>query len=192
MRLLLLKQQAASGQLVLLFEDESEALTHPYLSHVWAQRGSDIRVEAPGQSKKRAILGVHDAATGGLGIITSDTKRSSDFVRLLEEVVDERFGPRPGQSRPEVVLVLDNGPIHTSKVTTKALAQRPWLRVEWLPKYAPELNDIERDWRHLKRHYLANQVVNGVTDLDQRIHAGVQAINEQRVGRSRPMFAKAA
>lgn len=192
MRLLLLKQQAASGQLVLLFEDESEALTHPYLSHVWAQRGSDIRVEAPGQSKKRAILGVHDAATGWLGIITSDTKRSSDFVRLLEEVVDERFGPRPGQSRPEVVLVLDNGPIHTSKVTTKALAQRPWLRVEWLPKYAPELNDIERDWRHLKRHYLANQVVNGVTDLDQRIHAGVQAINEQRVGRSRPMFAKAA
>jgi hypothetical protein len=29
--------------------------------------------------------------------------------------------------------------------------------VEWLPPYAPELNDIERDWRHLKCHYLAHQ-----------------------------------
>jgi transposase len=42
------------------------------------------------------------------------------------------------------VLVLDNGPIHTSKATRDALAERaPWLTVEWLPKYTPELNDIE-------------------------------------------------
>ena len=53
-----------------------------------------------------------------------------------------------------MVLVLDNGPIHTSRATTKALAARPWLRVEWLPKYAPELNAIERCWRDLKRHFL--------------------------------------
>jgi len=42
------------------------------------------------------------------------------------------------------VLILDNGPIHTSKATRAALAERAsWLTVEWLPKYAPELNDIE-------------------------------------------------
>src|SRR4051812_37396001 len=45
------------------------------------------------------------------------------------------------RTRP-LVAVLDNGPIHCSKLTTKALAQRPWLTLEWLPKYAPELNDI--------------------------------------------------
>jgi transposase len=40
--------------------------------------------------------------------------------------------------------VLDNGPIHTSKASRAALAARAhWLTVEWLPKYAPELNDIE-------------------------------------------------
>jgi transposase len=43
-----------------------------------------------------------------------------------------------------VVLVEDNGPIHTSKLSLAALAARAhWLTVEWLPKYAPELNDIE-------------------------------------------------
>jgi transposase len=36
-----------------------------------------------------------------------------------------------------VVIVLDNGPIHTSKATKAALAARAhWLSVEWLPKYA--------------------------------------------------------
>src|SRR4051812_40793560 len=31
----LLKAQAEAGDIVLLFGDESEALTHPYLAHVW-------------------------------------------------------------------------------------------------------------------------------------------------------------
>ena len=41
LRLRLLKQQAQAGDIVLLFEDESEALTHPYLAHAWAKRGAD-------------------------------------------------------------------------------------------------------------------------------------------------------
>ena len=61
-----------------------------------------------------------------------------------------------------MVLVLDNGPIHTSRASTEALAARPWLTVEWLPRYAPELNDIERSWRDLKRHYLAQRTFRDV------------------------------
>ena len=42
------------------------------------------------------------------------------------------------------MLVEDNGPIHVSKLSRAALAARAhWLTVEWLPKYTPELNDIE-------------------------------------------------
>lgn len=56
-----------------------------------------------------------------------------------------------------MVLVLDNGPIHISKLTTRALGQRPWLTVEGLPKYTPKLNDIERAWRDLKCHHVAHR-----------------------------------
>jgi transposase len=192
LRLKLLKQQAAAGDLrALLFEDESEALTHPYLAHVWAERGADLRVEAPGQSKKRAMLGVRDAVSVELTVITSATKRSTDFIRLLEEV-DRKYAPDATPSDPPVVVVLDNGPIHTSKASRRALAERPWLRVEWLPKYAPELNEIERDWCHLKRHHLANQVVRDVEDLDRRIHAAVATINAQRRSKMLPEFRDAA
>src|ERR671917_1290708 len=161
LRCRLLKAQAEAGDIVLLFGDESEALTHPYLAHVWAQKGADLRIPAPGQSAKVAMLGVLDWTRREFIVRTSRTKRSSDFIALLEEV-DRRYGPTLGVALTPIVLVLDNGPIHTSKASCAALALRAhWLTVEWLPKYAPELNDIEAVWRDLKRHHLAHQTFTG-------------------------------
>jgi DDE superfamily endonuclease len=176
----LLKAQAEAGDIVLLFGDESEALTHPYLAHVWAKKGADLRVPAPGQGAKVAMLGVLEWAHRELIVRTSRTKRSSDFLALLEEV-DRRYGPKLGVAITPIVLVLDNGPIHTSKATRAALALRAhWLRVEWLPKYAPELNDIEGVWRDLKRHHLAHQTFTGPQDLDCAIHDAVMKLNAER------------
>ena len=176
----LLKAQAEAGDIVLLFADESEALTHPYLAHVWAKKGADLRVPAPGQRAKVAMLGVLDWARRDMIVHTSRTKRSSDFIALLEEV-DRRYGPKLGLATRPLVLVRDNGPIHTSKASRAALAERAhWLRVEWLPKYAPELNDIEVLWRDLKRHYLAHQTLNGPDDLDRDIHEAVMKLNRER------------
>jgi transposase len=176
----LLKAQAEAGDIVLLFGDESEALTHPYLAHVWAKKGADLRVPAPGQSAKVAMLGVLDWARRELIVRTSRTKRSSDFIALLEEI-DRHYGPKLGVAIQPLVLVLDNGPIHTSKASRAALAERAhWLTVEWLPKYAPELNDIEVLWRDLKRHHLAHQTFTGPEDLDRAIHDAVRKLNTER------------
>lgn len=177
----MLKQQARAGDIRLLFADESEASTHPYLAHLWAKRGADVRVEAPGPAKRRALLGALDAVGGGLIVETSATKRSSDFVALLARL-DREYAPQPDRSGRPVVLVLDNGPIHTSKLTSRALAERAsWLTIEWLPKYAPELNDIERSWRDLKRHHLANRSFADADHLDQAIHHAIATINHARI-----------
>ena len=176
----LLKAQAEAGDVVLLFGDESEALPHPHLAHAWAKQGADLRVPAPGQAKKVAMLGVFDWARRDLIVHTSRTKRSSDFAALLGEV-DRRYGPKPGRNANPVVLVLDNGAIHTSKASRAALAERAhWLAVEWLPKYAPELNAIERTWRDLKRHYLAHRTFTRPDELDAAIHGAVAKLNAER------------
>ncbi len=177
----LLKQQADAGDIVLLYGDESEALTHPYLALAWAKSGADLRVPAPGQAKKIAILGSFDHKTRQLTVHTSKTKRNSDFVAHLEQL-DRLYGPKPGQPAKSTVLVQDNGPIHTSKLSRAALAARAhWLTVEWLPKYAPELNDIEAVWRDLKAHHLAHQTFAGADALDQAIHDAVEALNSERM-----------
>jgi len=126
LRLHLRKQQAEGGDIVLLYGDESEALTHPYLARAWAKSGADLRVPAPGQARKVAILGSLDHFTRRLIVHTSPTKRSSDFIAHLEQI-DHLFSPQPGRQTKPVVLVEDNGPIHTSKRrpgSPRALAHR--------------------------------------------------------------------
>jgi len=174
-----LKQQAEAGDIVLLSQDESEALTHPYLAHAWAKRGADLRVPAPGQARKLALIGALDHATGRLIVHRSPTKRSTDFISFLERL-DTFYGPRPGHAAKPVVLVLDNGPIHTSKLSRAALDKRPWLTIEWLPKYAPELNDIERSWRDLKRHFLAHKTFRSIDQLDRAVADAVDQLNHER------------
>lgn len=181
LRLKLLRQQAEAGDIVLLYGDESEALTHPYLARAWAKVGADLRVPAPGQAKKIAILGSFDHVTRRLIVHTSKTKKSSDFLAHLEQL-DRLYGPKPGQPTKPVVLVEDNGPIHTSKTSRAALAARThWLTVEWLPKYAPELNDIEPVWHDLKAHHLAHQTFADTDHLDREIRHAVSELNVERM-----------
>ena len=70
------------------------------------------------------MLGAFDPVRRQLLVHTSATKRSTDFVALLD-----RLGAalRHHRTRRPLVAVLDNGPIHTSKLTTKALAEHTWL-----------------------------------------------------------------
>ena len=102
------------------------------------------------------------------------------IIALLRRL-DWRYGPKPGDTHLLVVLVLDNGPIHTSKASRAALAERPWLTVEWLPRYAPEPNQIERTWRDLKRHHLAHRTFKNADDLTATIHAAIKQLNAERM-----------
>src|SRR3569832_2253868 len=135
-RLTDLKTQAAAGAIDLVFLDESEALTHPYLARCGARRGTELRIQAPGQAKKRAMLGAFDPVHRCLLVHTSATKRSTDFVALLDQL-GAAYGTAE-RARP-LVAVLDNGPLHTSKQTTKAHAARPWLTLARLTQSAHEL-----------------------------------------------------
>jgi transposase len=188
-RLADLKTQAAAEAIDLVFLDESEALTHPYLARCWTRRRSELRIQAPGQAKKRAMLGAFDPVRRQLLVHTSATKRSTDFVALLDQL-GAAYGTTE-RTRP-LVAVLDNGPIHTSKLTTKALAQRPWLTLEWLPKYAPELNDIERCWRDLKQNYLANRTFADADALARAIPDAVARLNHERQPHISPIRRRSA
>src|SRR5215212_10057451 len=184
-----LKTQAAAGTIDLVFLDESEALTHPYLARCWARRGSELRIQAPGQAKKRAMLGAFDPMRRHLLVHASATKRSTDFIALLDQL-GAAYGTTE-RTQP-LVAVLDNGPIHRSKLSTKALAQPPWLTLEWLATYAPALNDIERCWRDLKQHQLANRTF---ADADARARAipdAVARLNHGRQPRSSPIRKRSA
>jgi hypothetical protein len=77
-----------SDDIVLPFADESEAF-----SRAWAKKGADLRVPAPGQAQKIAIMGSLDYAWRKLIVTTSRTKRSANLCVHLH-ALDRLYGPR--------------------------------------------------------------------------------------------------
>lgn len=163
--------------IVLLFEDESTCLTLPYLYRIWALPGEDLRIPTPGKAKARHIFGGHDHASGKLFAITRPRRTAKAFVEWLRRV-DGWFGPEVDGRL--VYVVLDNARIHTCPRAQVALEERYWLRPVWLPKHAPELNDVERDWLHLKRNHLAHQMFTTPEELDHAIHQAIRDFNRVR------------
>ncbi|MCA3446344.1 MAG: transposase [Rhodobacter sp.] len=113
-------------------------------------------------------------------VATSKTRRSANFAALPENP-DHPCGPKPGQPRNPVVIVQGNGPIHTGKATRAAPAARAHcLSVGGLPRYAPELNDIETVWRDLQAHHFAHQTFTDRDNPDRTIHEAIEALNVGR------------
>ena len=143
------------------------------------------------------MLGAFDPLRRRLLVHTSATKRSTDFVALLDQL-GTTYGTAE-RTRP-LVAVLDNWPIHCSNLTRRAQALRPWLTLEWLPKYAPELNDpgsrpgqaIERCWRDLKQHQLANCTFADPDALERAISNAVAHLNYERQTHPSPIRRRSA
>lgn len=128
-------------------QDETHAETNPYLCRVWHRRGQQPTVPAAGTNRRVTVFGSTEVCGRGRVEVVCVGQDSACFGRYLA-ALDSRHA---GTGR-QVVLVLDNGPAHTSKVSKAALAARSaWLEVIWLPKYCPQFNRKEREWRWLKR-----------------------------------------
>lgn len=69
-----------------------------------------------------------------------------------------------------VVVVMDNASFHHSAALQPALA---WfddrVLVVWLPPYSPDLNPIERFWKHLKAN-CANYLFQSIQDVVVYVH----------------------
>ena len=76
-----------------------------------------------------------------------------------------------------MVLIWDGLGAHKSRRMRAYLAtQSPWLTVERLPAYAPDLNPIERLWGNVKGQELANICAPNLDGLRRRLHAGVARV----------------
>lgn len=158
---------------VLLYGDEADIHLNPHIAYGWYLRGAKRIVRAPGTNQKRALYGAFNPRTGRLLVHTVPRKSAEGFIAFLRCVLRAY----PGK---HVYLVLDNGPIHTAGIVMKFLEQRKnRLTVLWMPKYAPNLNLIERVWGHLKRSALANVFHKTVGRLVVAIARAVRAFNDQ-------------
>ena len=153
------------------FGDETHVDTNPCLYRVWHRRGQQAITPAAGTNRRLSVIGsITTTGHDGIAVLT-DRADSAAFGRYLAalDVRHEITGHR-------IILVLDNGSCHTSKLTRAAIADRAaWLEVIFLSRYSPELNPIERAWNRLKREHRTH-LAPSLPTLVTEVLAGLRAL----------------
>jgi len=154
--------------------DETSASLDPPLVRGWRKRGCQTHVCAStGSHAMLHLFGGIDLITGEVTSLFSRTRKSSDFIAFLEELMTRRY---PTQN---VILILDNASFHTSAASQAALALfEDRLRTLFLPPRTPELNPIERFWRSLKETALGNRFCHTIQQVEERLQATLTAQND--------------
>jgi len=86
---------------------------------------------------------------------------AEDLVGIVRQLHGLLAGP--------IILVWDRSGPHR-KAARLLLQDKPaWLRIEWLPPYAPDLNPTEQCWNHAKHSDLANFLPDDTDELKQAV-----------------------
>lgn len=119
----------------------------------WMKSGQQKRLPACGGVQRfYHLFGAYNWRTDQVVYTHASRKNSETFIQFLEHLLVECY---PQQT---LVLVMDNVGYHRSYAVQAALsAFQQRLVVFYLPVYSPDLNLIERFWRHLKDQVCANR-----------------------------------
>lgn len=114
----------------------------------------------PGSKQHRHILGAYSWNTDTISWKVTDWKNSRTFLEFIEYLLVECY------PTGRLVLVMDNVSYHKSASVLAALSLfEHRLLMIWLPPYCPELNLIERYWKHLKDLACANKLHDCIEEV---------------------------
>jgi transposase len=175
------KKNARRRRAWIIFEDESGVSDRPPIRTTWAPKGQTPVVTHPYHWKKVSVAGALAYRWDGrrcrlLFQTKPDSYNTAALIRFLQ-LLRRCFR---GQ---KVILIWDRLNAHKSKQMGRYLAsQRRWLRVEWLPPYAPDLNPIETLWGNVKGRELANLDVEETLDVVEGLRVGLRRVQRGNLG----------
>jgi transposase len=144
-----------------VFQDEVDINLNPKIGCMWMRRGRQAAVVTPGDNVKRYLAGSLHWRTGTL-IATAGDKRDGElFVRHLHDL------RRQLRRYRKIHVICDNAKFHHDCWAVWEFCYRYGDRVvlHYLPKYAPELNPIERVWWVLHEQITRNHQCQDLREL---------------------------
>ena len=103
------------------------------------------------------------------------------FPRSIRSpMVIEFLGHLKRHLRGSVLVIWDRLSAHTSHMTQQWIeAQKGWIRTEYLPAYAPELNPVEYLWGYWKKVELPNVCPRDWWELNDRARRTLKRIRRR-------------
>jgi transposase len=152
------------------------------LQQCWMRRGQQRRLPATRYQdthQRQRFIGAYNWSRDTVVVEPVEHVNSDSFIHFLDHLFTHVYPEQP------VVLVLDNASYHhTAAVQAAYSLVEPRVQVVFLPPYCPELNAIERYWRHLKHLVCANTLHRSlaalVADLRQAVDLQNHAASPHR------------
>ena len=173
------KKNARRQHAWLVFEDESGVSQQPVVRRTWAPRGeTPILTPTGGHWKRLSIAGAlafrWDGRRSRFFFQTHTGSYTDGVLITFVRALKRHFGGR------RLILIWDGLGGHKSRRMLAYLRrQRPWLTVERLPAYAPELNPVEQVWGNVKTRDLANVCAPDLAALRPPLRRGFARIRSQ-------------
>lgn len=147
------------------------------MNYSWTRRGERKRIPYENPQGRRVNVLAAYSPFGSQPALTWGLERGSIVSAQFVDFV-QRLPRLPGKP---LVVVIDNGSLHVSRVVQEALAllreQRIYLYR--LPPYSPKLNDIEAVFGVIKRHELPERRYTTWERLEDAICAGFTQVEER-------------
>jgi len=165
-----LMNQAKQGTIALLFLDASHfVMGCDFLGYIYGTARRFIKTFSG--RKRYNVLGALNFISKKLTTVTNDTYITAvEICELLKKVALEYAG------KP-IYIVLDNARYQKCIIVTE-LAQQLGLNLIYIPPYSPNLNLIERLWKHVKSR-LRTKYYSQFNEFKEKIDSIVNSTDKE-------------
>lgn len=125
-------------------------------------------------------MGVFETEQSFEYVLKVGTYKAHNYIQFMANQA-RRAAQRLSQANKLTVVIQDNASIHRSNLVQEQVPvwEKQGLFLFSLPPYSPEMNQIERQWLHLKRQELAGRIFDDEYDLALAIIRGLKNRGEQ-------------
>lgn len=157
-----IKKMARKENAEIFFGDEASVRSDYHSGTTWAPKGKTPTIKTNGSRFSVNLISAV-SGRGSMRFMATEKRLTADvFCEFLKRLIAGAVWP--------VYLILDNHPVHRSKVVKKFVESTEGrLKLFYLPPYSPELNPDEQVWNYLKNHNLGRQSADNKKDLVKRV-----------------------
>ncbi len=164
----------SKGYVDLYFADESHFGLTPNVPYAWQNKENPILLPAK-KSIRLSVFGLMDSNCSFKYHTTIGSINSEMLISFIDEFCQT--------INKKTILVLDNAPIHRSKLFKSKIKQ--WKELDlfifFLPAYSPELNKIEILWRFIKYKWLPFDAFLNFQNLKERLNDILDNVGQKYV-----------
>jgi transposase len=168
-----IKRTVAEYRAILYCQDESTISLTPFLGKTWAERGKPRKVVVTGG--RASVAAMSAISPKGHLVFRLHDKRiaSAEVIDFLNQLLSHH-------PKRHLVVVMDQAPPHTSKLTWRFINGQRRLHVFHLPPYSPDWNPDEKVWNHLKNHELRAHQAKNKKELFELTERKLNRVREDR------------